>query len=156
MSKDRTGDNLNPILTRVTLRKTNNNNGVDSRVNFLKRTCDSNKRNLRNILHVNRKNMIKLGMWNARSVNIKVDSLSDIVISNALDVFIITETWLKQGSEDTLYMLGELLLGYQITSVPRGSRGGGLAILSRKEFTSKMNRGKMYASFEFLDLFIIW
>ena len=93
--------------------------------------------NLRNILRVNWRNLIKLGMWNACSVNNKIASLAEIVISNSLDVFVITETWLRQGKEHTLCMLNNLP-GYQLTSLPRASRGGGLAVLSRKGICSKV------------------
>ena len=79
-------------------------------------------------------NLIKLGMWNACSVNNKIVSLAEIVISNSPDDFVITKTWLRQGKEHTLCMLNNLLPGYQLTSLPRASRGGCLAVMSRKEF----------------------
>ena len=49
-------------------------------------------------------------------------------------------------------MLRDLLPTFRITSLPRGSRGGGLAVLYRKDFSPKVNRGRSYASFEYLDL----
>ena len=77
-------------------------------------------------------------MWNACSVNNKVASLAEIVITNSLDVFCDNCYWLQQGKEHTICMLREPLPGYQLTSLPRASRGIGLAVLSRKEFTPKI------------------
>ena len=49
-------------------------------------------------------------------------------------------------------MLRDLLPGFTLTSVPRASRGGGLAVLYRNEFSSKVNSGPSYKSFENLDI----
>ena len=51
-------------------------------------TCYWNQGNIQNVPLINRKIRIKLGMWDARSVNNKVVSLAEIVISNFLDIFI--------------------------------------------------------------------
>ena len=81
-------------------------------------------------------------------------SLEEIVITNSLDIFVITETWLKQGKEHTFCMLRDLLPGYKLTSLPRTTRGGSLAVLSRNEFTKKVNLGLPNESFEYLNVML--
>ena len=106
-------------------------------------------RTIRNISFIKRKDRIKFGVWNARSVNNKVDFISDIVISNNIDIFTITETWITQGKEHSVCMLRDLLPGYKLKSLPRATRGGGLALLYRSDFNAKLNGGQSYVSFEF-------
>ena len=45
----------------------------------------------------------------------------EIVITNTLDIFVITETWFKQEKEHTLCMLRDLLPGNKLTSLPQTS-----------------------------------
>ena len=96
--------------------------------------------------------MFKLGLWNARSVNNKVAYISELIISNSLDILILTETWLTSGKAHALGLFHDLLPGYTMSNQPHHSRGGGLVILSRSDLTSKINKGPSYKSFEYLDI----
>ena len=115
--------------------------------------AEEKKKGLRCIPRVPKNRMFKLGLWNARSVNNKVAYISEMIISNSLDILILTETWLSSGKVHTLGLFHDLLPGYTISNQPRHSRGGGLAILSRSDLTSKINKGPSYKSFtKYLDI----
>ena len=114
--------------------------------------CSRDTKNLRNISHIPKKSMIKIGLWNARSVNNKVLYISELVISNSLDILILTETWLTSGKDHILGLLCDLLPGYTIINQPHHSRVGDLAILFRTDLTSKKNKGPSYKSFEYLEV----
>ena len=92
------------------------------------------------------------GLWNAHSVNKKVVSISELVISNSLDLLVLTETWLKHGGDHdhVVGQLLDLLPDYEIINQPRISRGCGLAVLSRSELTIRAHTGAPYASFEYI------
>ena len=55
------------------------------------------------------------------------------------------------GKDHTPGLLHDILPGYTISNKPRHSRGGGLAIPSRSDLTSKKNKGPSYKSFDYLD-----
>ena len=62
-----------------------------------------NSKNLINVARaVARRDIIFFGLWNARSLSNKVASLSDLAVSNSLNILIITETWLKEGKYHSL------------------------------------------------------
>ena len=109
-------------------------------------------KSLRYVSHIPKESMIKIGLWNARSVNNKVVYVSELILSNSLDILILTETWLTSGKDHTLGLLCDLLPGYRIINQPRHSRGGGLALLLRTDLASKKNTGPSYKSFEYLDV----
>ena len=111
---------------------------------------------LRSIPCIPQRNVIRLGLWNARSVNKKVVSISELVISNSLDLLVLTEIWLKHGGDHdhVVGQLLDLLPDYKITNQPRISRGGGLVVLSRTELTIRAHTGAPYASFEYMDLIL--
>ena len=84
-------------------------------------------------------------------------SISELVISNSLDVLVLTETWLKHGGDHdhVVGQLLDLLPDYEIINQPRILRGGGLADLSRLELTTRTHTGAPYASFEYgSDLYL--
>ena len=64
-----------------------------------------------------------------RSVKNKAVSLCDFILSNQMDLFAITETWLEDELDK--YVLSELAPnGYDVQHVPRYKRkGGGVAIV---------------------------
>jgi hypothetical protein len=59
----------------------------------------------------------------------KAVSLCDFILSNQIDLFAITETWLVDELDK--FVLSELVPnGYDVQHVPRGKRkGGGVAIV---------------------------
>jgi len=40
------------------------------------------------------------GLWNARSIRNKTTALCDFVVSNQLDIMVLTERWLKGDDSD--------------------------------------------------------
>lgn len=52
-------------------------------------------------------NKIKLGFWNAQSLQKKSVSVWDIILSNKVDIFAVSETWLASNGNNT--SLAEIL-----------------------------------------------
>ena len=103
------------------------NHLIASNITFpahLRPHCSRDSGNLRCIPRVPKNRMFKLGLWNARSVNNKVAYISEFIISNSLDILILTETWLSSGKAHTLGLFHDLLPGYTISNQPRHSHGG--------------------------------
>ena len=73
---------------------------------------------------------------NCRSVRNKTDYLRDIIIDNKLDIFGLTETWLKS---DEKHIIGEIVPdGYSYHSVPRAEGlGGGLLLIYKSTLNVK-------------------
>ena len=46
-------------------------------------------------------NKIRLVLWNAQSLQKKSASVCDIMLSNKLDIFAVTETWLASNGNNT-------------------------------------------------------
>ena len=75
---------------------------------------------------------MKVSVFNCRSVRNKTEFLRDMIIENKMDIFGLTETWLKQ---DEKHIIGEIVPdGYSYNSVPRadGSAGGLLLVFKSK------------------------
>ena len=68
----------------------------------------------------------------ARSVGCKPDVITDHILSNKLDIYAITETWLTPKNGDEV-MLNLCSTGYAAVQTTRmdGSRGGGVGLLYR-------------------------
>ena len=101
---------------------------------------------------------IKICCLNARSVKNKTIFLCDFILSNELDIFAITETWL--GASLDRACTNELLPdGYKIKHVPRstGKRGGGVAIIYKTNIELRINASTCdkYTSFEFMDCNVV-
>ena len=99
----------------------------------------------------------KVALWNARSIATKHASMCDFVISEKLDILILTETWLKGDSRDD-HVIAEIentLPDHQLIHVPRSSgRGGGVAVIMRKGYSLYHDCQHRSVSFEHLDLSI--
>ena len=68
---------------------------------------------------------------NIRALKNKTTSLFDFIVSQNLGVLALTETWLCNGDN---IILNELLPpGYDIRHVDRGRRGGGVALIYKKD-----------------------
>ena len=94
---------------------------------------------------------------NCRSVKNKTLAIYDFIISNDLDMLVITETWL--GSKVDKVCLSELVPdGYKISHVPRLKReGGGVAILHKTSIKIKIDSSSKdgdFEQFEFMDCII--
>lgn len=84
---------------------------------------------------------LRFAVWNAQSVNGKSGSICDFVISNRLDLLALSETWLSRMEEEniTIAEITGNLQDYDFFHLPRSGRGGGMGLLLRKGFTSKLN-----------------
>ena len=97
------------------------------------------------------------GLWNARSIKPKITVMCDLVISNSIDIFCITETWLSGDNRDhrAVADLTSTLPNYQVHHIPRIDRaGGGVCVLLRESFDVHRNEGRSFESFEHIDLSI--
>ena len=88
-------------------------------------------------------------LLNVRSICNKAIEIHDFITSNHLDEIFLTDTWLK-GNEKDNTILSELLpTNYDIIHKPRAKgRGGGVAVIHRKDLTVKACSSNQYESFE--------
>jgi exonuclease III len=79
------------------------------------------------------------GMLNCQSLRNKTDQIIDIITQSKLDIFAMTETWLKPGDTDLMSIRSATPPDFSFHHVPRisDSRGGGVAILCRKQLNFK-------------------
>ena len=99
---------------------------------------------------------IKFALWNAQSLQKKSGLVCDIFLSNRLDIFAITETWLNsEGNNISLAEILNTLKDFTVIQVPREyAKGGGVALFLRKAFTTIRNSGSNFTSFKHLDVSI--
>lgn len=98
---------------------------------------------------------VKFALWNARSINNKIASLTDMVIKRHLDVVAISETWLHGDSRDDIItnQIKQSLRGYEIAHIPRkSSKGGGVALLFKDNFKSNLYEHVSLKSMECMDI----
>ena len=81
----------------------------------------------------------KISTINAQSVRNKDTLLTQEIITNNIDVTLITETWLNDTPHDTawLHQSDLLRLGYAICTHNRTTRGDGLALLYKDNMKIK-------------------
>ena len=95
---------------------------------------------------------INFTVWNARSVDGKLQSVSDSIIENNTDVFAVTETWFKESDNNIAARLTSSLSGYNIHQVPRvKQRGGGIAVITRSTLKFTQNKTLTFKFFEIMD-----
>jgi hypothetical protein len=107
-------------------------------------SCGVNPPNLTCLSPVNRKtSLTNICILNARSVKNKTTTLKDYMIDNKIDIFGITETWLRPGEADNM-TLGDLTPpGYSTYHVPRQNRRGGRGCTCDEgDFYTKESRAK--------------
>ena len=99
-------------------------------------------------------NKIRFALWNAQSLQKKSGSVCDIISSNRLDIFAITETWLNsKGNNISLAEILNTLKDFKVIQVPReNAKGGGVALFLRKAFTMTRTSRSNFTSFEHLDV----
>ncbi|XP_078319460.1 uncharacterized protein LOC144620978 [Crassostrea virginica] len=100
-------------------------------------------------------NPLKLYTLNCRSVKNKALSVSDLIISNEIDLAALTETWL--GTDIDSIVLGDLVPeGYDIYNTPRKMRGGGVALIYNKSISVRLLTSDLtFTQFEHLECAII-
>ena len=73
-----------------------------------------------NLIKVRRKSStcntrnVKFTLWNACSVDKKLHVVSDSIIQNCTDVFLLTETWFKDDDNSIAARLASMITGYKI------------------------------------------
>ena len=81
----------------------------------------------------------------------KTQAICDLILENDVDVLCITETWLKGNITDS-GIISELTPdGFITESVPRATRGGGVAVVARKHLSLKTLTACDYTTFECID-----
>ena len=86
-----------------------------------------------------------------QSIKNKEDLLTDYLRCEAIDIAVITETWLTDSDMDAIWMKsnGFKKDGYQISVINRiGKNGGGLALIYGKNVTITNVDQKQHRSFE--------
>ena len=94
-------------------------------------------------------------LLNTRSVKNKVSTVKDFVVDHNIDIFALTESWLRPGETDAQVIDELCATGYHLMHVPRQSRGGGVALLYKKPFhIKKQSSGanSAFKSFEHINM----
>jgi hypothetical protein len=92
---------------------------------------------------------LKCALINARSVCNKATEINDYITDRNLDVLYITETWLKGNERDNVVLAELLPPNFDIIQkARRQGRGGGVALIHRKDISVKLCESKQYDSFE--------
>ena len=99
-----------------------------------------------------------MAVWNAQSMKNKTTDICDFVESEKLDVFALTEAWLKGDARDDHAIADVLntLPGYKLHCLPRlgnyGKKGGGgICVILRDGFETR-EKQLDFQSFEGLEL----
>ena len=97
---------------------------------------------------------LSLAVWNARSINRKAAMICDIITSNRLDIFAITETWLNSETNTVAIVeILNILPDFTVFHIPRpNKKGGGIALFVRTSFNITKNLTPTFTSFEHLDI----
>jgi len=117
----------------------------------------TNAINYTNLLPVQRcaqlKNLLTITHLNARSICNKSEETSQFIVDNNIDILAITETWLTGTETDHLPVRCTTPNGYDIIHKPRTrGKGGGVAVIFKKELTVKLQTSDSFLSFEHLEV----
>ena len=74
---------------------------------------------------------LHFSVWNARSLNTKVLSLCNLLLSHHLDLLSVTESWLTLNDSITIANLINSLKDYTVYHLPRSTRRGGEFIITK-------------------------
>lgn len=97
-------------------------------------------------------NGLQFCLWNARSLKQKTQLVNDYRIQKGIDMFLVTETWLKS---DDAVEIGEVECNgvCRYLSNPReGRSGGGVGCLAKSNLKVSKVDGKKWSSFESMEL----
>ena len=92
-------------------------------------------------------------LLNTRSNKKKEIAIKDYAVDNNVDIFAVTETWLR-NNENYNFSIAEVCpTGYRFYHVPRkNSRGGGVGLLIKKHMKVTKQTQRNFSSFEYLDI----
>lgn len=97
--------------------------------------------------------LLQFALLNIRSLNNKTFILNDLMCSHHLDMFFITEIWLKQGDNSLFSKL--LPADYLFFNTPRlAGRGGGLATVFKSTLKCRPFPSRDFSSFELQTLIL--
>lgn len=82
-----------------------------------------------------RGNLLSICLINPWSICNKAASINDFITEHEIDILAITETWLTGSPSDDPVISTLLPNGYRIIHTPRGSRGGGIAVVYRQSLS---------------------
>ena len=90
-------------------------------------------------------------LWNARSLRNKAQRTCDYILEHDIDIFVITETWLK---EDDQVIIGECTPpGYTFLSSHRKTgSGGGISVISKCELKLSLKPAFTFTTFEIVHV----
>ena len=93
-----------------------------------------------------------LALINARSVCNKTLAINDLIRDYSIDILCICESWLHGDTRDDPITAELVPDNYKIEHIARGTRGGGVAVVLRKEIPHKKEEHKRFKSFEYLEI----
>ena len=107
-----------------------------------------NIKNLTTIRPIELSGSVSTCLINCRSVCNKTTEIRDLVTDRRMDLLCLTETWMSGSEKDNPVISALLPDGYDIVNCARDSRGGGVALIHKKEIRVKNIRMGSKASFE--------
>ena len=93
----------------------------------------------------------KFALWNARSLTRKTALVCDYILSEKIDLFVVTETWLKESTR-AVADITNTLPDHQLFNKPRIGRGGGVCVILKKGYSVKQLTLPSFRSFEYIAL----
>ena len=96
----------------------------------------------------------KCGLLNVQSVGNKTIEIRELIEQFKFDIFMVTETWLKEGAGDDAKIKEMLPDTHYFYHVPRIEQvGGGVGIFLSKQYTNiKVINRRTYETFEHLEI----
>ena len=92
-------------------------------------------------------------LWNARSLNNKVNVLLQFLEDNQTDIVCITETWFSEENSTITFSIKEA--GWEIEHTYRSKRGGGVCILWKPHINVKCSfKRKSYDTFQYVNILL--
>ena len=92
---------------------------------------------------------MKMGVFNARSICNKTVGVLELLSDQKMDVCMLSETWLRKGDTSKISEIKDL--GYNTYHCSRPGRGGGVAILYKKNLRLTKIKNKAFKSFEHIE-----
>ena len=117
------------------------------------------RRQQTNLIKTNTKNLkkMKLALFNAHSIGDRSKRIiiKEFLFDEDIDILVITETWLRTTG-DEVKLRDITPCGYKIKSVPRATKGGGIAVVYKEHLhpTFYLDFEFDHASFELVHLSI--
>ena len=101
---------------------------------------------------VHRRQLCNFTLVNARSIRNKTLMLNDFIVEHDVDIFAITETWLRDSDFDDFFCFDICPAGYNFFHDPRTtSHGGGVTVLIKKPF--KVVKQQQLANFKSFEAY---